>query len=83
MLQPTSCEITHRLEQILKNQLSREEVADWAFAFIAQDDAIEVEDLPAWHYLVTASAVAERTAPENYLYSPEDIRDWIEEHTGY
>lgn len=83
MLQPTSREITQRLEQILNNQLSREEVADWAFAFLEQDDALAEMDLNAWHYLVTVSAVAERTAPGEYLYSLEDIQDWIEEHAGH
>lgn len=82
MLQPTTNEITHRLQKLLKHELTREEVSDWAFAFIEHDDSIEVEHLSAWHYLVTVSAAAEKIAPNKYLYSMEDIQGWIEEYGG-
>lgn len=51
MLQPKRNEITNKLKMIINNEITREEVARWAFGFITSDDNVEVTDIEAWHYL--------------------------------
>lgn len=48
--------------------------------FIKNDDNIKVSDINAWHYLVSASSVDEMITPGKYLYSFQDIEEWIEEN---
>lgn len=78
MIQPKTDDITNRLKKIINNELTREEVGEWALAFIKNDDNIEVNDIKAWHYLVSVSSVDEMIAPDKYLYSIQDIKEWIE-----
>ena len=44
MIQPKTDDITNRLKKIINNELTREEVGEWALAFIKNDDNIEVND---------------------------------------
>lgn len=80
MQQPKTDEITKKLNDVLENKITREEVGRWALAFITNDDTIEMNDIKAWNYLVAVSSVDEMIAPDKYLYSIEDIKEWIEEN---
>lgn len=82
MIQPKTDDITNRLKKIINNELTREEVGEWALAFIKNDDNIEVNDIKAWHYLVSVSSVDEMIAPDKYLYSIQDIKEWIEKNSN-
>ena len=79
MIQPKTDEITNKLKKIIDNEITREDVGRWALEFIRNDDDVEVEDIKAWHYLVAVSSIDEMIAPDEYLYSIEDIECWIEE----
>ncbi len=79
MTQPSREEITERLKKVLTHELSREAVGEWAQELLARDEQVEITDLEAWHYLVTVSGIDLMTAPEEYLYAPEDIQEWMEE----
>lgn len=77
MIQPTAEEITEKCKQVLNHQITRESAAQWAFWFIENEDAVEISDIKAWHYLVAVSGIDEMTAPNEYLYSVEDIKEWM------
>jgi len=76
MKQPTYKEIINKLEKILMQESTREEITDWAMRFINDDD-IEITDFGAWELLKTAGGVDVIKHPEEYLYSYDDIRKWI------
>lgn len=78
MIQPTKEQVTEKLLGVLEGIYSREFVGKWALNYITNDDEIENIDIVSWDYLVTASSVDEMISPTVYLYSIEDIRDWIE-----
>lgn len=78
MQQPKAVEITNKLNKVIDQKTTREEVRQWALEFIMNDDNLEINDIKAWHYLVTVSSVDEMIAPDEYLYSIEDIKEWIE-----
>ena len=79
MVQPTVYEITNRLNEIINNKITREDVGRWALEFIKNDDYIEIENIEAWHYLVIVSSIDEMITPDEYLYSIKDIECWIQE----
>ncbi|NLK96355.1 MAG: DNA-binding protein [Clostridiales bacterium] len=83
MIQPKRDEITNKLKKIINNEITREEVGRWALEFIRNDDTVEVKDIEAWHYLVSVSSIDEMIAPNEYLYSIEDIEGWIAENNEY
>lgn len=78
MKQPKKEEVIKELEKILLQESKREEIADWAMEFI-EDDDLEITDFNAWELLKTAGGVDVIKSPEEYLYSHEDIRKWIED----
>lgn len=80
VIQPKARDITNKLKQIINGELTREEVGEWALMFIKNDDNIKVSDINAWHYLVSTSSVDEMIAPGKYLYSFQDIEEWIDEN---
>lgn len=79
MVQPKMDEITNKLRLVIDNKITREEVGTWALEFIKNDDNVEGDDIKAWHYLVSISCIDEMIAPDEYLYSIDDIESWIEE----
>ena len=83
MIQPKRDEIINKLKKVIDNEITREEVGRWASDFIRNDYNIEVKDINAWHYLVSVSSVDEMISPDEYLYSIEDIENWIEESNKY
>ena len=83
MIQPQKDEITNKLNKFINNEITREEIARWASEFIVNDDNVEVTNIEAWRYLVKVSAISEMIAPEEYFYSLEDIKAWIEESNEY
>ncbi len=83
MIQPRKDEITNKLKKVINNEITREEVGTWAYDFISNDENVEVNDLEAWHYLVSISVIDIMIAPNKYLYSIEDIEAWIESDEYY
>ena len=39
--------------------MTREEVGKWALDLIRNDENVEVNDIEAWHYLVSVSSIDE------------------------
>lgn len=80
MEQPTKIEIDNKLNGIIEEKIPREDVGEWALNYIRNDENIEITDLNAWRYLVAISNVDELISPDNYLYSIEDIQQWMREY---
>ena len=74
MKQPTKEEITTRIEAVLSNRMSREELGDWANDLIMHhDDDMTIEDWEAWEYLKEVGYFDIQETPETYLYSDEEL----------
>lgn len=78
--QPTTQEITNKLNDILMGRISREKVSDWAMEYIRNDEDVYIKDVNSWHYLVAISNIDEMISPTEYLYNEYDIAKFIEEY---
>ena len=74
MKQPTKADISNRIEAVLSNIMSREELGDWANDLIMNyDDVMNIEDWEAWEYLKEVGYFDVKDTPETYLYSDEEL----------
>lgn len=76
LIQPTKEQIANKLEKVLREESTREEVVDWALHFITCDD-LEIVDFAAWRFLKVVGGLDLLASPNDYLYSFEDIKSWI------
>lgn len=79
MIQPTIEEINNKLKKVIDNEITRVEVGNWTLDFILNDDNVEIRNIKAWHYLVSVSSIDEMITSNEYLYSIEEIKEWIKE----
>jgi len=79
-IQPAKEEIREQLQSVIDGTILPEDIADWAFSYIKNDDTY-INDMNAWHFLTTVSNAAEMIAPDTYLYSNEDYENWIREYS--
>lgn len=80
--QPGFDEIQKKLLKIISGELTREDVANWAFYFVAHDEEVKIDDFEAWNYLVSICPISEKVFLNDrvdYLYSIDDIKDWVED----
>ena len=49
MEQPTKEEITKKVQLVLEGKLKREDVYEWAWTYIRNDDNINIVDIDALH----------------------------------
>lgn len=80
MEQPTKEEITKKVQLVLEGKLKREDVYEWAWTYIRNDDNINIVDIDAWHYLMAISGIDEMIASGVYLFDEEDIRNIMREY---
>ena len=78
MNEPTLIEIIDKLRLVLANELSREELYDWAATFVMADDPI-INDEEVWEALIIISNIDALESPTSYLYKEEDLKSWIEQ----
>lgn len=79
MNHPTKNEITERLQSFLNGELSRNEIYEWAYSYV-KDDNYEVEDTEAWNYLLDVLLIDEMIYPNKYFYSREDIEELLKKY---
>lgn len=79
MLQPSKEEIINKLEKVLREESTREEVVDWAIHFIESDE-LEIVDSFAWEFLKIVGGLDMIEFPDVYLYSVDDIKKWISDY---
>ena len=77
---PLKNEITKKLKDVLSGKISREDVTDWAYHFIQNEDKFDVVDIEAYQYLIECLRIDLLISPNEYLYSKEDILDIIKEY---
>ena len=73
MLMPTKDEIKEKLELLLKKDISREEISDWAGSYITNDEIIQNFNDLLWDYIVEISFIGEMIAPNTYLYDDDKV----------
>lgn len=77
-------EVIDKLELVLENKLSREEVSDWAYKWmmvLENEEGWETTDydVAVFKSLTTVYGMDLLNSPTEYLHCEDDIRDWIEE----
>lgn len=78
-------EIITKLEMVLKNRLTREEVLDWAYKVMTamewmeekENRALTKEELAVFHCLTTVYGMDLQNSPTEYFHVDDDFRDWI------
>ncbi|PAF15109.1 hypothetical protein CHH59_05520 [Shouchella clausii] len=81
MREPAKQEIIDKLELVLQNKLTKEEVADWASKYVVTDD-YPVTDLTVFRFLKTVSGLDTLLAPGEYMYDDGDIKNWMNKYSN-
>lgn len=84
MKTPNICDIISKLELVLENQLSREEVSEWAYKWMMiseNEEGWETTDydILVFQGLTKVYGMDMLNSPTEYLHCEEDIRDWVKE----
>ncbi len=80
MIQPKMQTIIEKLTGVLNGEISRDDVVNWSLQFI--DDDMRIDDFKAWELLKLAGSIDLYESPNSYLYTDEDIRNWISEYSN-
>lgn len=78
---PTKREVEARLIGLVKGNVSREEVADWAAKWVRMDDP-KVDDSAVWKALTRLSGADMISTDRPYLYDENEFNSWLEELRG-
>lgn len=78
-------EIITKLEMVLENHLTREEVSDWAYEQMTamewreekENRALTKDQLAVFHCLTTVYGMDLKNSPTQYFHVDDDFRDWI------
>ncbi|WP_393965740.1 hypothetical protein [Exiguobacterium sp. S22-S28] len=78
-------EIITKLEMVLENQLTREEVSDWAYEQMTEMEwseekenrALTKDQLAVFHCLTTVYGMDLKNSPTEYFHVEDDFQDWI------
>ncbi|WP_214721323.1 hypothetical protein [Exiguobacterium sp. s192] len=78
-------EIITKLEMVLENQLTREEVSDWAYEQMTamewreekENRALTKDQLAVFHCLTTVYGMDLQNSPTEYFHVDDDFRNWI------
>ncbi|MCC5714963.1 hypothetical protein, partial [Klebsiella pneumoniae] len=81
MREPANQEIIDKLELVLQNKLTKEEVADWASKYVVTADH-PVTDVTVFKFLTVASGLDTLLAPGEYMYDDGDIKNWINKYSN-
>ena len=74
--EPTREEVRGILAGLASGQLTRAQASDWATPWITEEAGF-VEDEAVWEALDWLSGADMETAPDVYLYGPEDFCQWL------
>ena len=73
---PSRNEVIEKIELAMANQLSREELSDWAFK-IYDDDMLVVTDNVVWKVISWLVCCDAYGFDRPYLYVDKDLNDWM------
>jgi hypothetical protein len=66
------------LKAVLKGELTREEVSNWASHYVMADYPT-IDDEIVWDFLKIICGIDLLDSPTSYLHTDEDINDWIKQ----
>lgn len=83
-------EIITKLEMVLENHLTREEVSDWAYEQMTamewreekENRALTKDELAVFHCLTTVYGMDLQNSPTEYFHVDDDFRNWIKAFQG-
>lgn len=75
---PSRSDVRERLVGLLSQELTREDVADWAAEWVRQRDP-GVADDAIWSALLHLSGADLQTDPGEYLHHEPDFHAWLDE----
>lgn len=78
-------DVIKKLEHVLKKQLTREEVSEWAYERMADLEWMEEkegrsltkQELAVFRCLTTVYGMDFQNSPDEYFHVEDDFRDWI------
>lgn len=79
---PSREDVAERLAGLIRGELARADVADWASEFLTYDDPHlypEVSDRAVWRALQQLSGTDLPTSDRDYLYDEDDFAIWLRE----
>jgi hypothetical protein len=82
---PTRAEVARRLEELVRGEAARSEVADWAAEFITYDDPQvypEISDSAVWRALTHLAGADLPTTDREFLHDENDFSAWLSELQG-
>lgn len=74
---PTKDDVVHKLESLVRGDLSREEASNWARAWITRLD--EVSDPEVRRAIDSLYGADSPSTDRPYLYAREDFEQWLAE----
>lgn len=77
---PSRADVREKLQALLEDGDRREEIANWAAAWIRARNP-RVEDGKVWEALKRLAGADLRASRESYLHSCADFRDWLRDIT--
>jgi hypothetical protein len=75
---PSRDQVREKLHELIVGQVSREEVADWASAWVREPEPT-VDDAKVWESLKRLAGADLRVSPVDYLHIESDFHLWLDE----
>lgn len=73
---PSRADVTKKIEMLLSDSISREEISNWAVSIITSDE-INIKDKLLWDTITSLGAVDLPSTDRDYLYQKSDFESWI------
>lgn len=74
----TRQDLISTIQGIIDNTLDRDAVSAWAFKLI-DDDATQFEETAILDHLIYLGALDLPSTDRDYLYTTEDLKEWIKQ----
>ena len=75
---PQRREVKEVIHQLLRGEMSREQVSEWACRSVVGDD-VAVDDFVVWGVLKALLGADLISTDRPYLYGNEDFKNWLAE----
>ncbi|MCT2387926.1 hypothetical protein [Erwinia pyrifoliae] len=77
-VEPQRADIVEKISSVLSGKEKRTNVSEWAVN-IFDDDSLRISDPVVLNYIKLLGAVDLPSTDRDYLYTDEDLREWINE----
>ena len=82
---PARADVASNIESLIKGNITRQEVAEWAAEYVTYDDPQiypEINDKAVWEALVALVGADQPSTDRPYLYELADFQAWLEALKG-